>query len=390
MLIRRELSDYISQAAKGFPVITICGPRQSGKSTFVRMQYPDYEYISLEDPDLRDYAMNDPRDFIKRYKERVIIDEFQRAPELTSYLQGHIDEVNKPGMYVFTGSDQLEYLTTISQTLAGRTVILKLYPFSYKELYARKETEADLYKIIVKGWYPRIFDKGLDHKEFYQSYFETYIQRDVKRLLNVRDQNDFERFVRLCAGRTGQLVNLSNMANEIGVSYKTIKDWLSILQASFIIELIQPYYNNFSKRIVKSPKMYFLDTGLACNLMGIHNAQQLRTHPLKGEIFETYALSEIMKLKQNRRIIDSLYYFRDSHQNEIDFLIESGYGLIPIEVKLNSTPRKVLLKNIEYFSKLSDSVYKSFLVYSGSETLHRYNSEILGYSDIGRLGEYLV
>ena len=389
MLVKRTLSDYIDEAAKGFPVITISGPRQSGKTTFVKMKFPDYDYISLEDPDMREYVSSDPRDFIQRYGNRVIIDEFQRVPELASYLQRHIDEINEPAMYILTGSNQLEYLNTVSQSLAGRTVIFKLLPFSYNELYSGEIEYPDLYEIIVKGWYPRIFDKQLNYEEFYQSYFDTYIQRDIRNLLNIRDLNDFQRFVRLCAGRTGQIINFSNISNEIGVNYKTIKGWISILQASFIIDLVQPYHRNFNKRIVKSPKMYFLDTGLVCNLIGIHNAQQLRAHPLRGEIFETYAYSELLKLKNNTRISDQIYYYRDSHQNEIDFLMESGYGLIPIEVKLNSTPKKALLKNIEYFNQLTENVHKNFLIYSGSENLHRYNSEIIGYPNIQDIGDLI-
>lgn len=382
MLIKRDLSYSINNIVHGFPVITITGPRQSGKTTFAKMNFPDYKYVTLENPDSREYATSDPKDFIKRYSNKVIIDEFQRVPELSSYLQSHIDEINKPGMYVLTGSNQFEYLHSVSQTLAGRTIILKLLPFSYNEIYSNSTKITDLNEVIVNGFYPRIFDQKLQYTGFYNSYFETYIQRDVRAIKNVNNLNDFQKFVRLCAGRTGQIVNLSNISNEVGVSHNTIKGWLSVLQASFIIDLLYPYHKNLNKRILKSPKLYFLDTGLACNLIGISKANQLDSHPLRGELFETYVFSELLKLKLNKGNVSNFYYFRDSHQNEIDFLIESGDGLIPVEVKLNSTPRKIHFKNIVYFNKLTDNISKNYLIYSGVNNDQRYNCDIIGYPNI--------
>ncbi|MCD4818530.1 MAG: ATP-binding protein [Candidatus Cloacimonetes bacterium] len=385
MLINRNLSKNIIKSVRGFPIITITGPRQSGKTTFTKMNFPDYDYVTMEDPDLREYAISDPRDFIRKYSNKVIIDEFQRVPQLTSYLQGHIDKINEPWMYILTGSNQFEHLHSISQTLAGRSAILKLLPFSYNELYSKQNSTIDIYEIISKGWYPRIFDQKLNHHLFYNSYFETYIQRDVRAIVNVRDLNDFQRFVRLCAGRTGQIVNLSNIANEIGVSHNTIKGWISILQASFIVELLYPYHRNFSKRIIKSPKLYFLDTGFACTLVGITKPEHLENHPLRGEIFETYVFAELLKTMYNKVSRCNIFYFRDSNNNEIDFLVETGEGLFPIEVKLNSTPRKMHFKNIQYFNKLSDQVIRNYLIYSGIENNHRYNCEIIGFPNIGNI-----
>lgn len=382
MLIERKLSKSINESAKGFPVITITGPRQSGKTTFAKMMFPDYDYVTLEDPDMREYAISDPKDFINKYSNKVIIDEFQRVPQLTSYLQSHIDTVNKPRMYILTGSNQFEHLHSVSQTLAGRTAVLKLLPFSYEEIYSGKNIETNIYDVMIKGWYPRIFDQELQFSTFYNSYFETYIQRDVRSIINVQNLNDFQRFVRLCAGRTGQIVNFSNLANEVGVTYHTIKGWISLLQTSYVVELLYPYHKNYNKRILKSPKLYFLDTGLACNLIGINKPEHLETHPLRGEIFETFVFSELLKKKYNRSLGSNLYFFRDSNNNEIDFLIESGDGLIPIEVKLNSTPRKVHFRNIEYFNKIADDVIDNYLVYSGSVNDHRYNCNIVGYPNI--------
>jgi predicted AAA+ superfamily ATPase len=237
----------------------------------------------------------------------------------------------------------------------------------------------------VKGWYPRIFDQEIDHVEFYRSYFETYIQRDVRDIIQIRNLNDFRRFTQLCAGRTGQIVNFSTIANEIGVSYHTIKAWLSILQASYIVELLQPFYRNYNKRIIKSAKLYFLDTGLACNLIGITNSRQLSTHPLRGELFETYVFSELLKRKYNYKATSNIYYFRDSNNNEIDFLVENGHGLLPIEAKLNATPRKMHFKNLDFFHSLSDNVYKKCLIYSGIDSFNRFNTDIISFKDISKI-----
>jgi predicted AAA+ superfamily ATPase len=385
MYIERKMADSLKQRAKGFPVVTISGPRQSGKTTFARQHFKDYTYVSLESFDNRDHATQDPRDFIRKYPSKTIIDEFQRAPELASYLQEHIDTVNKPGMYVLTGSNQFEYLHSVSQSLTGRTIMLKLLPFSFEELYASQMKTPELDNIIVKGWYPRIFDQEIDHVEFYRSYFETYIQRDVRDIIQIRNLNDFRRFTQLCAGRTGQIVNFSTIANEIGVSYHTIKAWLSILQASYIVELLQPFYRNYNKRIIKSAKLYFLDTGLACNLIGITNSRQLSTHPLRGELFETYVFSELLKRKYNYKATSNIYYFRDSNNNEIDFLVENGHGLLPIEAKLNATPRKMHFKNLDFFHSLSDNVYKKCLIYSGIDSFNRFNTDIISFKDISKI-----
>ena len=364
--------------AQGFPVITITGPRQSGKSTLAKIAFPDYKYVSLEDPDIREFAINDPRQFIKENQEKVIIDEFQKAPQLTSYLQSHIDDLNKPGMYILTGSNQFEYFGQVTQSLAGRTAIFRLLPFSYNEIYSTTEPES-VYGTMVKGFYPRIFDQKLDINIFYSSYFDTYIQRDVRSVQNVKDLMLFQNFVRLCAGRTGQLVNFTNLANELGVSHKTIKEWLSIMQASYIIHLLPPFHNNFNKRILKSPKIYFYDTGLVCYLLGINKVEQLNLHPLRGEIFETFIFSELIKSRYNNGRRSNLYFFRDSNGHEVDFIAETGSGLDAIEVKLNATPRKALFKNLPYFNDLASNCNNSFLIYNGSESSIRYNTHLTPY-----------
>lgn len=368
----------LRSSAEGFPVITITGPRQSGKSTLAKIAFPEYKYVSLEDPDIREFAINDPRQFIEENQEKVIIDEFQKAPQLTSYLQSHIDALNKPGMYILTGSNQFEFIGQVTQSLAGRTAIFRLLPFSYNEIYSITEPE-NVYETMVKGFYPRIFDQKLDINIFYSSYFDTYIQRDVCSVQHVKDLMLFQNFVRLCAGRTGQLVNFTNFANELGVSYKTIKEWLSIMQASYIIHLLPPFHNNFNKRILKSPKIYFYDTGLVCYLLGINKPEQLKLHPLRGEIFETFIFSELIKSRFNNGRRSNLYFFRDSNGHEVDFIAETGSGLNAIEVKLNATPRKVLFKNLQYFNDLASNCNNSFLIYSGNDSSDRYNAHLTPY-----------
>jgi len=378
MYIKRKLMEKLRLTAQGFPVITITGPRQSGKSTIAKIAFPDYKYVSLEDPDIREFAINDPRQFIKENQGKVIIDEFQKAPQLTSYLQSHIDALNNPGMYILTGSNQFEFFGQVTQSLAGRTTIFRLLPFSYNEIYSTHEPES-VYETMVKGFYPRIFDQKLDINIFYSSYFDTYIQRDVRSVQHVKDLMLFQNFVRLCAGRTGQLVNFTNLANEVGVSHKTIKEWLSIMQASYIIHILPPFHNNFNKRILKSPKIYFYDTGLVCYLLGINKAEQLNLHPLRGEIFETFIFSELIKSRFNNGRRSNLYFFRDSNGHEVDFIAETGSGLDAIEVKLNATPRKALFKNLQYFNDLASNCKNSFLIYNGSESSIRYNAHLTPY-----------
>lgn len=379
MMIERKLKDVVLKTAKGFPVLTITGPRQSGKSTLVRSIFTNYKYLSLEDPDIRDFAINDPRQFIKENPGRIIIDEFQKAPELTSYLQSHIDKVNEPGMYILTGSNQFVYMQQVTQSLAGRSAIFRLLPFSYNEIYSNKQP--DLFDLLVRGFYPRIFDQNLDHQIFYSSYFDTYIQRDVRMVQNIKNLKVFENFVRLCAGRTGRILNLSNLAIEVGVTHKTIKEWLSILEAGFIIDQLPSYHKNFSKRIIKSPKLYFTDTGLVCYLLGIKTPEQLSSHPLRGEIFETYIYSELLKSLYNRGMRSNLYFYRNTNGREVDFVLETGSGLVAVEVKLNSTPRQKMFSNLDYFKEIADFYKKGYLIYTGSEKSKRYGFNLIGYRD---------
>jgi len=382
-MINRNMAGIVKKLSTQFPVITLSGPRQSGKTTLARYLFPDYNYVNLENPANREFAANDPEGFLKKYPDNVIIDEFQRVPDLASYLQVHIDEAGRKGMYILTGSNQFEYMNIISQSLAGRTAILKLLPFSYDELFS--ENFYDLNKILFQGSYPGLHDNQIEPEVFYSSYIETYLQRDVRLLVNVKDLSLFERFLKLCAGRTGQVVNYTSLANDAGIDVRTLKQWLSVLQASFIIHLLPPYYNNFNKRIMKSPKLFFFDTGLVCNLLGIRKDYQIDNHPLRGEIFETFIFSELLKSIYNQARRSNLYFWRDSNNLEIDFIADQGNSLIAIEVKFNATPRKALFKNLNTMQKLTDKITQKYLAYSGDLWEERYNSLLCGYQYISRI-----
>ena len=382
-MIKRKMSEFVIELASQFPVLTISGPRQSGKTTLARAAFPEYDYINLEHPVAREFAHSDPEGFLDKYSDRVIIDEFQRVPELSSYLQVHVDEQGRNGMYILTGSNQFEYMNTISQSLAGRTAILKLLPFSYSELY--KNEIHNLNGFLQQGGYPGIFDRKIKPEIFYASYIETYLQRDVRQITNIKDLLQFENFLKLCAGRTAQILNYTSLSNDAGIDVKTVKKWLSVLQASFIIHLLPPYYNNFSKRIIKSPKLYFYDTGVVCNLLGITKAEYLENHPLRGEIFETFVFSGLIKSLYNLGRRSNLYYWRSTNNLEVDFLADRGGNLSAIEVKFNLTPQKALFKNLQALRELSDRISDCYLVYSGIEIDKRFNAGLIGYQNIDKI-----
>ncbi len=383
MYKKRDLQDHIIKALEYFPVVTITGPRQSGKTTFCRKNFPDYKYVSLEDPDTREFAREDPRGFLKQYPDRTIIDEFQNVPELTSYLQGHIDDVNDTGMYILTGSNQYLMMENVSQSLAGRTQIIRLLPFSYNEIH--KDSEISLEQVLHKGGYPRIFEKNIPPADFYSSYFDTYLQKDLRNVLKVMDLNLFQRFVTLCAARTAQIVNLSSFSNELGIDSKTVKRWISILESGYIVKLVSPYYKNFNKRVVKSPKMYFLDVGLASYLLGVKESDQLMNHPLNGELFETFIFSELQKQIMHGNMKANLYFYRDSNGKEIDFVIESGMQTRLVEVKLTSTPSKVNFKNLISLREQFGANSYSYLCYGGDLKQTMYDTELVSFRNSGSI-----
>jgi predicted AAA+ superfamily ATPase len=350
-----------------YPVVTIIGPRQSGKTTLVRHQFPNKAYVNLEALDLQEMAKLDPRAFLENYPEGAIFDEIQRVPTLLSYIQIIVDESQKKGMFILTGSHQIELHQAITQSLAGRTALLSLLPMSLEEL-AIAGIQLSLDEALLKGGYPRIFKDHLEPAKAYRYYFQTYIERDLRQLIHVKDLSQFQRFVRICAGRIGQILNLEGIGNDVGVSSHTVREWISILEASFILIRLHPYFENFGKRIIKSPKLYFTDVGLASYLLGIENLEQMSRDPLRGHLVENLVVIELMKSRLNRGLDPQLYYFRDAHGHEVDLIFQSGHELVPIEIKAAKTFHSEFLKNLFFFQTLvGDRCPKGFVIYAGNQ-----------------------
>ncbi len=386
-MFERQMRSVLEEMARSFPVVTVTGPRQSGKTTLVKMVFPDKAYVSLEDLDTREFAHTDPRGFLNQYAQGAVIDEIQHVPGLLSYIQTLVDQSNQSGLFILTGSNQFKYLQSITQSLAGRTGILKLLPFAYDEIYF--DRARPLNTVLHTGFYPRIFDQNVRPGFFYAAYFETYIDRDVRTLLKIKDLMQFQKFVRICAGRTGQLVNFSAIANEIGVTHKTVKEWLSILEASYIVYLLKPYHRNYNKRILKSPKLYFVDVGLAAHLLGIEAPDQLITHPLRGELFETFVVAEFLKYRFNAGKSDNLYFFRDRTGNEVDLIVEIGARPVPLEIKSAQTVSPTFFKGLNTFRKLERRTPGAFLIMGTSIRQDRSACRVRGFSQLSEIFEKL-
>jgi len=380
MYIPRNISKIIIEAAEQFPVVFLTGPRQSGKTTLLRHIFPSYKYVNLEDPEMRQWAITQPRDFLKNNTWPVIIDEAQYAPELFSYIQVNTDQYNETGMYLLSGSQNFLLMEKISQSLAGRSAILTLLPFSFREL-TEKNTGEDTNEIILRGFFPRLFQTVTDVSLFYNSYLNTYVERDVRQLANIGNMNDFIRFMKLCAGRCSQLLNISSLATESGVAYNTCKAWLSYLSTGYIIQLLQPYYRNFNKKIVKSPKLYFTDTGLLTHLLGITSSNTLAVHPLRGAVFENLIYCEILKNTVNLGNKYNIWFWRDNHGTEIDYLLETGPDITAIEVKSASNFHDEYLTNIIKFRKYNPEVKRMYLVYDGAIEREKNNIKIQNWKN---------
>lgn len=348
------------------------------------MAFPNKEYISLEKPQTRSFALEDPEGFLEQFPKGAILDEIQRAPSLFSYLQILVDEKGKGGMFVFTGSQNFLVMEKISQSLAGRISLHKLLPFSLRELPKGKLSSSSLNDLLFSGGYPRIYDKSLSPTDWLGNYTETYLERDVRNLKDVGDLSAFQNFLHLCAGRAGQLLNLTSLGNDCGVTHNTAKAWLSVLEASFLIFLLRPHHKNFSKRIKKSPKLYFFDTGLLCFLLGITKPQELTTHSMRGAIFESFVISELMKRRFNQGIHSPLFFWQDKRGREIDCLVEKGEKLIPIEIKSGQTIASDYFQNLVFWRQLAGPS-SSFVVYGGSEEQRRKEGHVLPWRNFDRI-----
>ena len=366
-MITRDLAKELIQCAAEYPVVTTLGPRQSGKTTLVRMTFPEKTYFSLEDPDIRLAAEADPRGFLSQMDKGGILDEVQRLPALLSYTQGIVDKTGQSGQFILTGSHQPKLHEAISQSLAGRTAMLTLWPFSVSELRHYKPSWSP-FERIVRGCFPRLHEENLNSRRFYNGYIQTYVERDVRALIQLRDLTQFQQFLTLLAGRVGQVVNLASLSSDVGVSSKTIRNWLSVLKASYIVFELPPFFESIRKRVIKSPKIYFTDTGLVAFLLGIHTEQQALRDPLRGGLYENLVITEIVKGALNRGIRPEIYFFRDSHGNEVDLLIREKGNLFPVEIKSAATFSTDFVKGLEKFRSLAgDRVAAGAVLYNGEQ-----------------------
>ncbi len=367
-MISRIIEEKIKYLAAKYPVVTLTGTRQCGKSTLLKSAFPEYRYVSLEDLDLRTMAKDDPRGFLMNFGSKIIIDEAQYVPELFSYIQTFVDSENKVGMYILSGSHNFLLLQNISQSLAGRTAVLKLAPFSISEMKNAKLLPDNLNEWLFTGGYPRIYDKQIPPIDFYPHYIQTYIDRDIRTIREISNLSQFVRFLKLCAARVGQPLNVSSLANDADISVPTANAWLSLLESSYILFFLKPYHNNFNKRLIKSPKLYFYDTGLVSSLLGLENSSQLSTHYLRGDIFENMVVSEIMKKHFFEGKEPQIYFWQDSNKNEVDVLLETGGQLQAIEIKSSATMKNDFFNNLQLFQSISGINKENMSVIYGGDT----------------------
>ncbi|MDX3916358.1 MAG: ATP-binding protein [Pseudosphingobacterium sp.] len=384
--INRSVSSILLTQKEKFPVLAITGPRQSGKTTLLKHLFKDYKYITLENPDIRSFANEDPNGFLQQYDGKVILDEAQRTPELFSYIQSKVDETGKMGQFILSGSQNFHLLNSITQTLSGRVALFKLLPFDIQEMENARLLSKTYTDACFKGFYPAIFDREIDPNIFYANYIQTYIEKDVTTLINIRDLKTFRTFLGLCASRAGQLLNISALANACDISQPTAKAWLSILESSYIIFLLNPYHENFNKRLIKSPKLYFYDSGLLCHLLGIRHQEEVLENRLKGNIFENMVIAEFIKQNAHQYLHQESYFWQDSNQHEIDFLLKKANGFEVFEVKATQTVTPKLFANMDYFNELaSPQPVKKTLIYGGEENQQRTKYTVLSWKDIGKL-----
>lgn len=384
-MITRNIEKYVIDAAKAYPVVTITGPRQSGKTTLSKKCFPNMKYFNLEDPNIKEYAKTDPRGFLSSSDTGMVIDEIQNLPELLSYIQVIVDETNTEGQFILTGSQQFELMKGVSQSLAGRTSVVKLLPFSLSECNLI-ETTKDLDSLILKGFYPRIWDKKINPYNAYKDYFETYLKRDLRDIINIKDISLFIKFIKLCAGRVGQVFVASNIANDVGVSVQTISNWMSVLEASFIVYLLPPYYENIGKRLIKSPKLYFYDVGLACYLLQLEDKRYLTNNPIRGSLIENLVVIELLKVRYNQIKDSNLFFYRDKNKVEIDLLIKYGNEITAIEIKMAKTFNTDWLSPFKTIKgAFQERLAKKYLVYDGDMLGNYYDLEMISIYDATKI-----
>ncbi len=383
-MIQRKITREIKILAKEFPIVAIFGPRQAGKTTLARYLFKKYKYVSLEEYDHRQLATEDPRGFLKLYSKNVVIDEAQRAPQLFSYLQTHVDNLEGNGLFVLTGSQNYLLMENISQSLAGRVGLATLFPFSLEEL--PPEHQKDAYQTMFNGFYPRIFDQNIRAASFYKTYLNTYLERDIRLLKNIANYALFLKFLQLLAGRCGQILNIQALADDIGISPKTVESWLSVLETSYIIYRLPPFYKNYNKRVIKHPKLFFYDTGLACHLLGIKKPAELISYYQFGNLFENFIISDLIKSNYNYGEVGNFYFWQDNHKNEIDLIIEQGGRMNIVEIKSAHTFHSEFIKNLEKFCQWEkNKPIRKFLIYGGDETMQFKGVKIISWRSLRSL-----
>lgn len=382
-MIPRNIANAIQRLATKFPIVALTGPRQAGKTTLLKHLFPGYQYVSLENPDVREHALKDPRGFLQSWEEKIIFDEVQLVPPLFSYLQGIVDDRKMMGQFILSGSQNFLLMKSITQSLAGRVAMCKLFPLDISEMKQAALLDNNLEKSIYAGFYPAVHDRGLEQQDFYPNYVETYLERDVQSLITPGNMRQFQTFMRMCAGHVGQMVNYSQLANSCGISVPTAKEWLSILERSYILFTLPPYFKNFNKRLVKTPKLYFYDSGLACYLLGIQQSNYIETYYQKGALLENLVIAEMVKMTYHQGKRPAFYFWRDNHQVEMDLIWEDALKLNLLEVKYSQTMSGHFIKPYRQFSELvGEELGKMFLVYSGEGGLSFEKVSVFNWKEL--------
>ncbi len=382
MIIKREIGVHLQTLAGQFPVVAVVGPRQSGKTTLVKEIFPEYAYVTLEDIDKRAAAQEDPRGFLASFSRQkgVIVDEVQEVPDLLSYMQGIVDQEYKPGFFILTGSQHFLLHEKISQTLAGRIALLTLLPLSVGELKAANLQLPDAESFLIKGFYPRLYSQPINVHTWCANYISTYVERDVRQLLKITDVLAFQRFLKICAARVGNLVNYAEFSRDCDISPNTAKQWLSVLEASYIIKLLSPYYKNFNKRLIQSQKLYFYDPSLVCSLLGIRTAEEMYNHPMKGALFESFVVSEMFKYNYNHNELPQIYFWRDVQGHEIDVVVEKSFNhVVPVEIKSGKTINDNFFKGLLDWKEITGQDCRSYVVYGGNDSMRRKNGSVFAW-----------